>query len=49
MPTPRENETRKDFVKRCIPIVIDEGNADDGAQATAICHSMYTEHKKKED
>lgn len=49
MPTPQEGETRKDFVRRCIPIVIDEGTAEDGEQATAVCHSMYTNHQREED
>jgi ATP-dependent protease ClpP protease subunit len=47
MPTPRENETEDEFVERCIPIVIKEGNAEDGEQAAAICHSMWREDKKE--
>ena len=46
MPEPGENETRKEFVQRCIPIVIDEGTAEDGAQAAAICNSIWRESKK---
>lgn len=46
MPTPKEGESEKDFVSRCIPIVMNEGTADDNSQAAAICHSMYG--KKKE-
>jgi hypothetical protein len=46
MPTPRNKETEDKFVGRCIPIVIAEGTAKDGAQAAAICHSMYQRHKK---
>lgn len=45
MPSPDKNETEKHFVERCIPIVIEEGTAKDGAQASAICHSMYMEKK----
>lgn len=41
MPEPKENESEKDFVERCIPMVLDEGTAEDGAQAAAMCHSMY--------
>lgn len=41
MPTPRSDETRDDFIDRCIPIVIDDGTAEDGAQALAICGSMF--------
>lgn len=47
MPTPRKNESREDFVQRCIPIVLDEGTAEDGSQAAAICHSMYDNKNKK--
>src|SRR3990172_8544046 len=46
MPEPGENEPRKEFVQRCIPIVIDEGTAEDGAQAAAICNSIWRESKK---
>ena len=48
MPTPGKNEKRKDFVSRCIPIVLDEGTAEDGKQAAAICHSMWREAKKEQ-
>lgn len=41
MPTPRAGESEADYVKRCIPMVIEEGTAENGAQAAAICHSMY--------
>jgi phage head maturation protease len=41
MPTPNEGESREDFVKRCIPIVIDDGTAKDQDQAVAICNSMF--------
>ena len=41
MPTPREGESREDFVDRCIPIVIEDGTAEDGDQAVAICNSMW--------
>lgn len=47
MPTPKKNEKEKDYVERCIPIVLHEGTAKDGAQASAICHSKYQEYKKK--
>lgn len=47
MPTPGKNESQKDFVSRCIPIVMDEGTAKDNKQAAAICYSMWREHEKK--
>jgi ATP-dependent Clp protease, protease subunit len=46
MPTPRKGETEKDFVSRCIPIVLDDGTADDSKQATAICFSIWRQSKK---
>lgn len=48
MPTPNKGEARKDFVRRCIPVVIRDGTAKDGAQGAAVCQSIYTQSKKKE-
>ena len=41
MPKPLPNESKNDFIKRCIPIVIDDGTAKDGTQANAICNSLF--------
>lgn len=49
MPTPNKNESEVDFVNRCIPIVIGDKTAKDGSQGAAICHSIYREHKKKQN
>lgn len=49
MPTPRKGEGESSFVNRCVPIVIEEGTAKDGAQGAAICHSMYRQWKKKQN
>jgi HK97 family phage prohead protease len=49
MPEPGKNEKKKDFIDRCIPIVIADGTAKDGAQANAICHSIWDESKKKKE
>lgn len=46
MPNPQPGESKDDFVKRCIPIVIDDGTAKDGAQAFAICTNMYAGKKE---
>lgn len=46
MPKPNPGETQDDFIKRCIPIVMEEGTAQDGAQAAAICHSFWDESQK---
>lgn len=49
MPTPKPNEKEEDYISRCIPIVINEGTTKDPKQASAICYSMWREHKKKKD
>jgi hypothetical protein len=49
MPTPKKGESKKDYVSRCIPIVLEEGTAKDQQQAAAICYSMYDQHKEKEE
>jgi len=41
MPEPREGETRDDFISRCIPVVLDDGTAEDNEQAVAVCNSMW--------
>jgi len=46
MPSPQPNEDKDDFIQRCIPMVIEEGTAEDGAQAAAICNSMWNEAKE---
>lgn len=47
MPTPKDGESEKDFVSRCIPIVMKDGTAKDNKQASAICYSMYRNKNKK--
>jgi len=49
MPKPKSGESEKDFVSRCIPIVMKEGTAKDNKQAVAICYSMYKQGKKNMD
>ncbi len=39
MPKPKDGEKEADFVKRCIPQLIEEGKRPD--QAVAICHAMF--------
>ena len=41
MPKVKQGETEKEFVSRCIPIVLDEKTAKDSSQALAICHSIF--------
>jgi len=46
MPTPEKGEKKEDFIDRCIPVVINDGTAKDGAQATTICNSIWDESKR---
>lgn len=46
MPEPEANENEQDFISRCIPIVLDEGTAQDQEQAAAICYSLWREKKE---
>lgn len=42
MPTPHPaTETRKEWMQRCVPKVIEDGTADDNTQAVAVCSSMW--------
>ena len=45
MPNPLFNETRDDFMERCIPIVLEDGTADDNDQAVAACSIMFDDKK----
>jgi hypothetical protein len=47
MPTPTPGESRNDFIDRCIPIVIEDGTAEDGGQAFAVCNSLYDQDAKQ--
>jgi len=43
MPNVQPGESKDDFLKRCIPMLRNEGKPED--QAIAICESMYEEKK----
>ena len=49
MPSVKPGEKEDAFVERCIPIVIQEGTAEDGKQGAAICHSMWRDAQRKKD
>lgn len=49
MPAPKEGEDRDTFVSRCVPIVLDDGTAENADQAVAICNSMWEEAQKSDD
>lgn len=39
MPKPRKNESREDWMERCVPFVMKENKSN--PQAVAICSSVY--------
>lgn len=43
MPIPKPSEEKKDFIDRCIPIVLGDGAAETPEQAVAICNSLWEE------
>ena len=47
MPTPRAGESKDDFIERCIPVVLEDGTADDSDQAVAVCNSMWEQADKQ--
>ena len=47
IPVPKNNETKSDFIKRCIPYVIKEGKSKD--QSVAICYSIWKNKNKKKN
>jgi len=47
MPKPGTDESREDFVDRCIPIVLEDGAAEDRDQAVAMCNSIWKQGKGK--
>jgi hypothetical protein len=48
MPTPQEGESQDEFMERCVPIVLDDGTAEDPDQAVAVCSSMWEEAREGE-
>ena len=45
MPKPQAGEEQGHFISRCIPIVIDDGTAQNPEQAAAVCYSIWRKHK----
>lgn len=46
MPTPRQNETRDQFMNRCISVVMNNGTAQNVQQAYEICQNIYNRSNK---
>ena len=47
MPTPKPNESKKEFMKRCIPHVLKEPGTKDKGHAWQKCNGIWKQHKKK--
>jgi hypothetical protein len=47
MPKPRKNETRKQFISRCIPYVHKERPSWENDHIIAYCFGVWKEHLKK--
>lgn len=47
MPTPRKDETRDEFMERCIPQVLEDDTAEDNDQAVAVCSSIWRNRNKE--
>lgn len=45
MPKPKKDEKRKDFIKRCIPIVMKEGAEKE--HAIGKCYGIFKHNKGK--
>lgn len=46
MPTPKSNESKKEFIGRCIPFVLSEGKAKNQSHAYAMCNGIFEQSKK---
>ena len=44
---PRKNESKNDFIQRCVSAEVGAGY--DQSQAVAICYSIWKKHRRKKD
>lgn len=42
---PEENESKGDFIMRCIPVIINEGTARYPGEAAEVCTSIWNDHR----
>lgn len=47
MPRPKKNENKEHWMDRCVPMVMDDGAAEDSDQAVAMCMTMWKEHNEQ--
>lgn len=44
---PRKDETKPNFIQRCVGVEVSSGR--EQAQAVAICYSIWKKHRRKKD
>lgn len=44
---PRKNESKNDFIQRCVSVETNAGR--EQTQAVAICYSIWKKHRRKKD
>lgn len=44
---PRKNESKNDFIQRCVGVEVNSGKPQD--QAVAICYDVWRRHKRKKE
>ena len=47
LPKPKDNESEKDYVARCIPVVKNDKPMMKHTQHVGICFNLYSQYKKK--
>jgi hypothetical protein len=47
LPSPRKQETKGEFMTRCMTQLADKGEFKDAKQRAAVCYSQVTRKKKK--
>jgi len=47
MPNPKDYKNKDEFLKACIPMVLEEGTAKDNDQAVAVCNAMWDKKEMK--
>lgn len=47
IPTPKEDEEKKDFISRCMANKIMNSDYPENEQRAAVCHSQWKKSKKK--
>ena len=49
LPTPKENETKSEFVSRCISVLTHANEFKSKTQRIAVCYTQWDKSKKEEE